>query len=290
MPAQVPHICSRLTRADADPGVIAGLLDEIAALSPDQQARELDDCISAIVQSTALSVAALAKWLTAKAHATVAKNLVHNLSITYLAADAPARFDLSVLPPSEAVLVGFRLCALATAPAVSLGWVIGLLRLSDEAAQRHALELMQRHIKEYPMTTQRLLEAVDTDTAAAFPAVAQAASILKQESDTLDEAPRLIEFALSREERIALEGLKLREQRAIHRHAEQSSVLLAFVKQTHFKYSHEAVIEITAQGQTFEQALSMQAHGLAIELPISERLDPQTSPLRRNRLWGGPAT
>jgi len=215
---------------------------------------------------------------------------VHNLSVTYLAADAPARFDLSMLPPSEAVLVGFRLCALATAPAVSLGWVIGLLRLPDEAAQRHTLELLQHHIQEYPMTTQRLLEAVDAETVAAFPAIAQAASILKQESAALDEAPQLKEFALSREERIALEGIKLREQREIHRHAEQSSVLMAFVKQSHFKYSHETVIEVMAQGQTFEQRLSMQAHRVAIELPISERLDPLTGPLRRNRLWGGPAT
>lgn len=83
MPDQAPNLNSRLTRAGTDPGVIARLLEEIADLPPDQQARELDNCMSAIAQSTALSVAALAKWLRAKAHVAVAKHLVHNLSVTY---------------------------------------------------------------------------------------------------------------------------------------------------------------------------------------------------------------
>jgi hypothetical protein len=100
----------------------------------------------------------------------------------------------------------------------------------------------------------------------------------------------LKEFAMSRDERIALDSLKRREQREIHRHAEQSSVLLPFFTPQHFKYSREAVIEVTTQDQTFEQVLSMQPHRVSVELPISELLDPLTGPLRRNRLWEGSIT
>lgn len=41
MPAQSPRLYSRLTRAGTDPADISGLLDEIAAPPPDQQAYEL---------------------------------------------------------------------------------------------------------------------------------------------------------------------------------------------------------------------------------------------------------
>jgi hypothetical protein len=289
MPAQSPHLYIRLTRAGTDPADVAGLLDEVAALDPNQQAHELGDCISAIVQSPTLSVWALGRWLNTNTDIAAAKRLVHELSVNYLAADAAVRFDLSALHPSDAVLTGFRLCALGSAPPVSLGWMLALLGLPDEAVHADALKLLQHHMQEYPYTTKRLLDRVDAESKATLTVIAEAATILKQQADALEQAPRLKEFALSREERIALQGLKLREQREIHRHAEQSSVLLAFVKQSHFKYSRDAAVEITAQGQTFEQVLSMQSHGVSVELPLSERLEPLTGPLRRNRLWGGTA-
>ncbi len=287
-PTHRPGLYSRLTRAGTDPGLLSDLLDEVAVLDPEQQAHELDDCLSAIVRSSAMSVQALGKWLTIDAHRPVAKQLVHNLSVQYLAADTPVFYDLSALQSSDAVLAAFRLCALATTPAVSLGWVLALLRFTDTGVHGHALELLRHHVQEYPYTTQRLLDAVDAELKTAQPDITDAVSILKQQSDALEQAPRLTEFAMSREERIALQGLKLQEQREIHRHAEQSSVLLPFIKQSHFKYSHEVAIEISAQGQTFEQSLPMQLHGVSVELPLSERLDPQTGPLRRRCLWGGP--
>jgi hypothetical protein len=290
MPTQPCRLYSRLTRAGADAADITGLLDEVAALDAEQQAHELGDCMSAIIQSPSLSVWALGRWLTTNTDIAAAKRMVHELSVSYLAADVAVRFDLSTLNPSNAVLAGFRLCALGAAPPVSLGWVLALLGLPDEAAQADALKLLQHHMQEYPYTTQRLLDDADAELKAALPVLAEAASMLKQQADALEQAPRLKEFALSREERIALQGLKLREQREIHCHAEQHSVLRAFAKQSHFKYSREAVVEITAQGQTFEQVLSMQSHGASVELPLSERLEPLTGPLRRNRLWGGTAS
>lgn len=290
MPDQAPRLYSRLFHAGADPGILVGLLDEVAALDPDQQVHELDNCLSAIARSPALSVLALGSWLTADAKRPVAKQLVHNLSVQYLAASTPADFDLSAMLPSDAVLAAFRLCALVTTPAVSLGWVVALLRRSDAGVHGHALVLLQHLVQEYPHTTQRLLESLDADVKAALPVLTEVLSMLAQQSVALEQTSRLKELAMSREERVALQGLKLREQREIHRHAEQSSVLLSFVKQNHFKYSHETVIEVTAQGQTFEQSLSMQSHGVSIELPLSERLEPQTGSLRRNRLWEGPAS
>lgn len=289
MPTQSPRLYSRLTRAGTDPADIAGLLDEVAALDPDQQAHELGDCMSAVVQSPALSVWALGTWLTTNTRIAAAKRLVHDLSVNHLAAATAIRFDLSALRPADALLAGFRLCALGATPSVSLGWVVALLGSPDEAVQAGALKLLQHHMQEYPYTTQRLLDSVDAESKATVTVIAEAASMLKQQADALEQAPRLKEFALSREERIALQGLKLREQREIHHHAEQSSVLLAFMKQSHFKYSRDAVVEITVQGQTFEQVLSMQSHGVSIELPLSERLEPLTGPLRRNRLWEGTA-
>jgi len=67
-------------------------------------------------------------------------------------------------------------------------------------------------------------------------------------------------------------------------------MLPAFSKQSRFKYSHDAVIEITAQGKTFEHVLSMQSHSISVELSLSERPEPLTGPLRRNRLWEGTAS
>ncbi|MDP1742687.1 hypothetical protein [Polaromonas sp.] len=266
------------------------MLDEVAALDPDKDTHELDDCLSALIRSPALSVLALGNWLGANAKLPLAKLLVHNLSVQYLAAETPVNLDLAMLQSSDAVLVAFRLCALATTPAFSLGWVLALLRNDETGVQTHALELLRHHIREYPHTTQRLLESMVPDLKTTLPVVAEVLSMLSKQSDAFEQAPRLKEFAMSREERIALQGLKLREQREIHRHAEQSSVLMQFVKQSHFKYSHETVVEFSAQGQTFEQSLSMQPHAVSVELPISERLDPQTGPLRRNRMWAGPTS
>jgi hypothetical protein len=276
-----------LTRAGTDARVIDALLDEVTALSPDQQAHELNDCISAIVRSPALSVLALGKWLTSNTHVATAKQLVHSLNVSYLATDAPVSLDLSALQSSDAVLTAFRLCALTTTPAVSLGWVLALFRFPGQTPHSDALKLLQHHMQEYPYTTQRLLEGADAEWKANFPIIAKAVSMLKQQADALEQEPRLKELALSRKEQIALQGLKLREQREIHRHAEQPSVLSAFVKQSHFKYSHDVAVETTAQGQTFEQVISMQSHGIWVELPLSERLDPLTGRLRRNRLWDG---
>jgi hypothetical protein len=281
---------NRLRRCGTDSAVIVGLLDEVAALNADEQAREFGDCMSAIAQSSTLSVCALARWLAGDTHTDIGKHLVHNLSVNHLDSNELVRFDLSVLQTPDALLVACRLCALATTPAVSLGWTLGLFRFAEQVAIHHAHELVKYHMREFPFTTQRLLTAVDAETMKALPVIAEAVSALKDESETLNSAPRLKEFAMSRDERIALDSLKRREQREIHRHAEQSSVLLPFFKQQHFKYSREAVIEVTTQDQTFEQVLSMQPHRVSVELPISELLDPLTGPLRRNRLWEGSIT
>ena len=109
MPTQAPRLYYRLTRAGTDPGPLANLLDEVAALDPEQQAHEQDDCLSAIVQSPALSVQALGKWLTSDDHRPLAQQLVHKLNIQYLAADMPVCYDLSALQSSDAVLAAFRL-------------------------------------------------------------------------------------------------------------------------------------------------------------------------------------
>jgi len=82
MPTESPRLYSRLTRAGTDPTDIAGLLNEVAALDPDQQAHELGDCMSAVVQSPALSVWALGTWLTTNTHIAVAKEGLQNLGVS----------------------------------------------------------------------------------------------------------------------------------------------------------------------------------------------------------------
>ncbi|MCW8174279.1 hypothetical protein D8B25_02520 [Verminephrobacter aporrectodeae subsp. tuberculatae] len=268
---------------------IAGLLDEVAALD----AHELGNLIDAIIQSPTLSVWALGRWLTTNTDIDIAaaRRLVRKLSDHYLAADIPVRFDLSALRPTDAMLAGFRLCALGVTLPVSLGWVLALLRLPDEAAQLDdALKLLQYHWQEYPYTTQRLLDSADAGLKPDLTVrIGRISSLLKQQADALEQA-KLKEFNLSHEEWIALQGLKLRKQREIHRHAEQRSKLWKLIKQSCFKYSRDAVVETTAQGQTSDQILSMRPHGVPFESPLSERLDPLTSQSRHEQLWDGTAS
>jgi hypothetical protein len=234
-----------------------------------------------------VAAAALVSWLPANPVAACAEDLMRTLSVNHLSAMKPAAIDLAGLNLDSAVLACGRMCARATAPAVTLGWLLALFTAVPQAdPQRKRLNLLLAyHAEEVPDTTRKLL---GTLPAAQLPPEAAAFLLRLQEEDVfLRESPRLTELGLSREERYALANLERSRQRDIHRQAREASVFMQFTKPHHIKYSKRVAVELEMGGRFHEQTLEMQAHGVAVEMPLSERARPLLGKVLRHRLWEG---
>jgi hypothetical protein len=262
------------------------LLPAVAALAEADPLAELDNCLHEIASRVPLAAAALMSWLPDKPSEFV-RTLVRGLSVKYLTEDAPVPFNLKGVDVGRAVLVCSRLCAEATAPAVTLGWLLALYSEVPEAdpERRRLNVLLTYHVEEVPHTTLAVLNCVPANCRPAE--VTAALEHLTEQESMLKDSPRLTELMLSREERYALANLERGRQRDIQRQARQRSIFMQFAKSHHVKYSTQVAIEHAAGGQIHEQTINMQEHGVFFEMPLSERAQPLLGEVTRQRLWEG---
>ena len=262
---------------------------ELADTTSDNWLRAADDCVHVFVDSPKLFALAISKWLTDNDFATLAKAVAHKASVRHLQQASPLVYDLSTIPEKQFILVGYRLCALAVAPAVSLGWTLSMAALPNlTAAVASAVEHLLKHlVEEQPSTALRLLSSKDSG----FSALAIATEVregLQAQADWLEQQPNLREFAMTMEMRLAFWSLRRNEGRDIHRHSQRSSVFAGLCKTQHFKYANRTAIEFAVGGKVQETTIEMAPYRVSVELPLSEHIDPVAGRQARNRLWEGP--
>lgn len=250
---------------------------------------DADDCLHVIAESSVLFAPAITKWLTQADFMALAKALAHKANVQHLQRASPVAYDLATIPEAQSILVGYRLCAIAATPAISLGWILSLARLPTQTpAIATAVEQLLKHlVEEQPSTTLRLLSSKDSPFST-LDIAKNALGRLQAEADWLEEQPSLREFAMTTEMRIAFWSLKRGESRDIHRHSRSSSIFANLFKAQHFKYANRTAIEFAVGGQVQETTLKMAPYSMSVELPLSERVDPVAGAQARNRLWQGP--
>jgi hypothetical protein len=272
-------------------------LDEFAALCREAEQveegnggwlQDADNCLYAIAESPPLFAMGVSKWLTQQGSKVLVRALVHKADVRYLQHAYPVNFDLSTIPEEQRIFAGYRLCALPSTPAVSLGWVLSLASLtSGTSATKAAVEHLLKHlVDEYPLTTMRLLSS--TESAFRDLAIAKEASAYLESQDAwLEEQSGLRELAMSPEMRLTLSSMKRNESREIHRHSQEKSVFASLFTAQHFKYAHKTAVEFAVGAEVKETTLEMSAYSISVELPLSERVDPVAGKVTRDRLWRG---
>lgn len=287
MSSRPDDLFARLAAAEADAAALPPVLAEIAALAASPDSFEFTHCIHMIAQSPALSSAALGAWLSSSPHMDAVRALLREMNVSHLAAEQLASFEPARLDVADAVMVGYRLAAFDAAPAVVLGWIIACFQADVEPGGERLIALLGYEAQQYPGTTRRLLEGVDPGVVTRYPLLDEVRETLAAASAARVAAPRLKELALSVEDREVLRRHRIRDQRDIHRQAEAASVLMRFMSRSHFKYAREVALQFDAGGTTAEQTVSMQEHGLAMELPFLAMTDPLGLLYRRKRLLRG---
>ena len=255
----------------------------------DQWEDALDDCLHAVAESPALYVPALAAWLTEDASVPLARLLLQKIDVNTLRQAAPSDLDLTAVPPAQAILVAYRLCARFTPPAFSLGWLLSLHRaVPDDLGVTRALDaLLAHHLLEYFETTRALLMH-EASTFATLPRVQTAIEAMARQVAERDVRPRLREFAMTPEMRLMFASVKRAEQRDILRRSEEQSVLAQIFRPRRVKYATRVAIGVVDRDVVRETTLTMAQMGFGVEVPLSDATDPLYGRERRARWWRGP--
>jgi hypothetical protein len=289
MSNQPDDLFARLAAAESDAGALPSVLAEIAALSVTPESFEFAHCIHSIAQSPALVSATLGAWLITAPQRDAACSLLEEMNTSHLAGEQLAAFEPALLDADEAVLVGYRLAAFDSAPAVVLGWIVACFQADVEQCGERLVALLRHEAQQYPVTTRRLLEDLDPALVARYPALEEMCLAMAAAHATRVAAPRLKELTLSVDDREILRRHRIRDQRDIQRQAEEASVLMQFVTRSHFKYARDVSLQVDTDGETAEQSIAMQEHGLAMELPFLAMTDPLGLFFRRKKLLRGQA-
>lgn len=289
MSSRPDDLFARLAAAESDAAALPSVLAEIAALATTPESFEFTHCIHSIAQSPALTSAALGAWLITAPQMDAARSLLQEMNVSHLAGEQLVAFEPARLGAAEAMLVGYRLAAFDAAPAVVLGWIVACFQADVEPGGERLVALLGHEAQQYPGTTRRLLEDLDPGLVARYPVLEDIRLAMAAASAARAAAPRLKELTLSLDDREILRRHRVRDQRDIHRHAEEASVLMQFMTRSHFKYAREVSLQFDAGGETAEQSIAMQEHGLAMELPFLAMTDPLGLLFRRKKLLGGQA-
>lgn len=288
MSSQPDDLFTRLRAAENDPVGLVPILNEVAELPARPDSFEFTHSIETIGQSPALASTALEAWLGgATPRLEAAGALLRELSVVHLAGEQLMAFEPGRQGAAEAVLTGYRLAAFDAVPAVVLGWIVASLQAELEPGGERLLALLGYQAQQYPRTVARLLETLEAGLVERYPALGEIRQACGAASVERDAAPRLKELRLSVADREIVHRYRLREQRDIHQQAEESSVLMRFVTQSHFKYAREIALQFDAGGVTAEQPLVMDEYELAMELPFLDMTDPLLLGLRRRKLLQG---
>lgn len=285
------------TRNAADDAVLLARLTKLAReMSTEPGSDQLDrgamgDSLHAIAHSPVLFPIAISAWLSSEEDVPLGKALLHQVSVAHLSQSYPQPYDLSGVDEQQAVIVARRLCALAAAPAVSLGWALSLAhQFSQSPLVAGALpELLDYHVFELPGSTRQLLasnESVFQDRDASIATLAR----LEQQDEDLNALPHLQEFEMTADMRLIFSALKRSEHREIHRKADERSIFGLIARRINLKYGGNPVVEVRGNAGSTETTMEMFSHELSIELPLSEGTDPVLGNAKRNRLWKGGST
>lgn len=286
-----------LARADATAAgpVLTAMLTAFRVAGSDSEKRTewlggADDCFVVVAESSPLFVAAISRWLVDSDSSALAKAVIRKANVRHLQQPTAEFYRLEGVGEPEAVLCAYRLCALNSTPAVSLGWTLSLGVAFQElpATEMAVKELLRFHMEEFPVTTLRLLSAEDSPFAS-LELASETLAALKAEKVWMDEQPRLREFAMTPEMWLTLSSLKRGENRAIQRSSQENSVLARIFTKQHFKYANKTAVEFHVGNGVQETTLEMSRYGLSVELPLSEGTDPVSGASRRRALAKGPS-
>lgn len=291
------EIYRKLAVGRSEPTKCLPVLDEFAnicrdmkkaASSSDEWLAEADNCLHEIAKSSTLFTAAVSSWLTTDGDIRLAKALVSKASVSHLQHSTAESYDLSNIEESKAILAAYRLCTSYVAPAVSLGWTLSLAvsRPTDNMTHQAVDQLLLYHVEEFPWTTRRLLSAEDSPFKSLEKAN-EALLFLEKQEASLESLPKLREFAMTPEMRLTLSSLKRSENRAIHRRSRETSIFSQICTEQHFKYAHKTAMEFVIGDHVQETTLEMSPYSFSIEIPLSERTDPESGMARRRGHWRG---
>lgn len=247
---------------------------------------DIGNCLHAISQSPVLFPVALARWLSGDSDVGLGKTLAHQASVAHLDQRFPQSYDLTGVPEADAITTARRLCALAAAPAISLGWTLSMVRdfPNSDAVRIQATVLFDYHADQLLISTAELLASSESsfqDLDASVETLRRA----REAKHNLEGLPRLRELDMTADMRLLHSSLKRTEHREIHRRAEEASVFRGLLHQVKLKYANRPVIEVLHESGTQEMAIPMFAHELAVELPLSELTDPVIGLVLRNGFW-----
>lgn len=255
---------------------------------PENRLDQAKLCIQVIAESPEMFAKAVTMCIGKSENIPLGKALAHESSVRYMEQPAAEHYDLSSLNEDASILAVCRLCTLSVTPAISLGWALSLLVSfpKSDKAEKAAAHLLEYHVDEFPGTTLRLLEAIESPFTAVA-AAAEALNFLREENMHLKSLPNLREFAMTSEMRLTLATMRRRQNRDIQEHARQKSVFMKICAVQYFKYANKTSVEVDMGAQIHERIMEMSPYSLAVELPLSEHTDPMVGASRRRGLWKG---
>lgn len=276
---------------DRDDQLLARLAQLARQAAPDDEfARfgtvDVNNCLHAIAQSPVLFPIALARWLAGESDIRLGKALLHQASVAHLDQRFPQSYDLTRVPEADAITTARRLCALAAAPAISLGWTLSMARdfPSRDAVRTQAMELLDYHVDQLLVSTAELLASPESSFQN-LDASIETLRRVREVQQILEGLPRLRELDMTADMRLLHSSLKRSERREIHRRADEASVFHGLLHQVKLKYASRPVIEVQNESGKQETAIPMFSHEITVELPLSELTDPVLGRMHRNRLW-----
>lgn len=288
------QLASEERAPDRDDQLLARLAQLARQTTPDAESDRfgtvnIDNCLHAIAQSPVLFPIALARWLVGDTDVRLGKALLHQASVAHLDQRFPQSYNLTGVAEDDAITTARRLCALAAAPAISLGWTLSMARdfPSSDAVRTQAMELLIYHVDQLLVSTAELLASPESSFQD-LDASIETLQLARQVQQVLEGLPQLRELDMTADMRLLHSSLKRSEHREIHRRADEASVFRGLLHQVKLKYASCPVIEVRHESGTQEMAISMFSHELAVELPLSELTDPVIGRVLRNRLWRSP--
>ncbi len=282
------------TRNTADDAVLLARLAELAREVPTEPGSDhlgsstMDDCLYAITHSPVLFPIAISAWLSSEEDVPLGKALQHQVSVAHLSQTYPQPYDMGGVDEQQAVIAARRMCALASAPAVSLGWALSLARQFPQSplVAGALADLLDYHVFELPGSTHKLLASNESAFQEHDASIATL-DLLDQQDAELNALRHLQEFAMTADMRLIFSTLKRNEHREIHRKVDEQSIFSLIARRINLKYGGHPVVEVGGNAGTTETTMEMFSHELSIELPLSEATDPMLGNMKRNRLWKG---
>lgn len=241
--------------------------------------------IDAIACERGALTAALLRWLPDDEVSELALALCHSVSVHYLQVKVAVAFELMGSDASRAEAVALRLVGNNISPAVSIGWLLSLAAEHGQVEGTMDLvnDLMSYHVDELPHSTEQLLSN-EKNSLVCSDMSRKALEHLRAFNKHLEGLPKARELVMPVHMRLMYSSIRRKRNRAINAGSEKRSFFASLFKTQRFKYSARTAVEIHHGDRTEEQTLTMAPFSVAMELPISEMVDPMAAFFQRQEL------